>query len=163
MMTIRHCDRDTGLARLLKPSMARGRLRTWAALLGALVLSACAASTPPPRFSPVSPADANGPESTVPAPKPMLTGDGELAERPESTQEPAPGGMPGMEHHHQPPGLTGTEGGQMEHAAKDTAPETEATYTCTMHPQVSSKTPGKCPICGMTLVQKATKPKESQR
>lgn len=25
-------------------------------------------------------------------------------------------------------------------------------YTCTMHPSVHSKTPGKCPICGMTLV-----------
>src|SRR5580700_10245500 len=25
-------------------------------------------------------------------------------------------------------------------------------YTCTMHPSVHSKTPGKCPICGMDLV-----------
>src|ERR1700738_2367990 len=25
-------------------------------------------------------------------------------------------------------------------------------YTCTMHPSVRSKTPGKCPICSMDLV-----------
>src|ERR1700728_679381 len=25
-------------------------------------------------------------------------------------------------------------------------------YTCTMHPSVHSRTPGKCPICGMDLV-----------
>ena len=26
-------------------------------------------------------------------------------------------------------------------------------YTCPMHPQIISDTPGKCPICGMDLVQ----------
>jgi len=27
-------------------------------------------------------------------------------------------------------------------------------YTCTMHPEVISDTPGKCPKCGMDLVKK---------
>lgn len=27
-------------------------------------------------------------------------------------------------------------------------------YTCTMHPEVISYKPGKCPKCGMTLVKK---------
>lgn len=31
-----------------------------------------------------------------------------------------------------------------------------AKYTCPMHPQIISDTPGKCPICGMDLVQVAT-------
>ncbi len=29
-------------------------------------------------------------------------------------------------------------------------------YTCTMHPEVISNKPGKCPKCGMTLVKKTT-------
>ena len=28
-------------------------------------------------------------------------------------------------------------------------------YTCSMHPEITSDKPGKCPICGMELVQKA--------
>nr|WP_262497342.1 heavy metal-binding domain-containing protein [Niastella vici] len=27
-------------------------------------------------------------------------------------------------------------------------------YTCPMHPQIKMDKPGKCPICGMTLVKK---------
>lgn len=34
------------------------------------------------------------------------------------------------------------------------AKTTESYYTCPMHPQIHSATPGKCPICGMTLVKK---------
>jgi len=30
----------------------------------------------------------------------------------------------------------------------------KAVYTCTMHPEVTSNKPGKCPKCGMTLVKK---------
>jgi Cu(I)/Ag(I) efflux system membrane fusion protein len=36
----------------------------------------------------------------------------------------------------------------LEHAAKHLDP----TYQCPMHPEVTSKTPGKCPICSMDLV-----------
>ena len=63
----------------------RSRLLRAAICSGALTLMACAAVTPPPRFSPVSPADAEAPESAVPPPKALLTGDGELADRPEPT------------------------------------------------------------------------------
>ncbi len=44
-----------------------------------------------------------------------------------------------------------------------TPPGTAAHYTCPMHPEVVSPTPGKCPKCGMTLIQKpAAKRDESQ-
>ncbi|PTQ99737.1 hypothetical protein C8P68_102567 [Mucilaginibacter yixingensis] len=37
-------------------------------------------------------------------------------------------------------------------------------YTCTMHPEVLSDKPGKCPKCGMTLVKKAdTKKKPAEK
>jgi hypothetical protein len=32
---------------------------------------------------------------------------------------------------------------------------TSGSYTCPMHPEVSRAEPGKCPICGMTLVRRA--------
>jgi membrane fusion protein, copper/silver efflux system len=37
-------------------------------------------------------------------------------------------------------------------AAGAVAPGAIAYYTCPMHPSIRSETPGKCPICGMTLV-----------
>ena len=37
-------------------------------------------------------------------------------------------------------------------------------YTCTMHPEVISDKPGKCPKCGMTLVKKTdTKKKPAEK
>ena len=38
--------------------------------------------------------------------------------------------------------------------AKPAGAGVAATYTCTMHPEVTSDQPGKCPKCGMTLVKK---------
>lgn len=32
--------------------------------------------------------------------------------------------------------------------------ETQKTYTCPMHPEVTSDKPGKCPIFGMNLMEK---------
>jgi hypothetical protein len=42
------------------------------------------------------------------------------------------------------------------HSAKQGSQEnmSSATYTCTMHPEVKSDKPGKCPKCGMELVKK---------
>jgi multidrug efflux pump subunit AcrA (membrane-fusion protein) len=37
---------------------------------------------------------------------------------------------------------------------KEAKPSADAIYTCTMHPQVEQKGPGKCPICKMELVPK---------
>jgi len=38
---------------------------------------------------------------------------------------------------------------------KKAKPVAKVLYTCTMHPEVLSDKPGKCPKCGMTLVKKA--------
>src|SRR6188768_1858063 len=38
------------------------------------------------------------------------------------------------------------EQAEHEHAVSET-------YTCAMHPQITSDKPGKCPICGMDLVK----------
>ena len=37
-------------------------------------------------------------------------------------------------------------------AAKPDAPGGGPTYTCPMHAEITRPEPGKCPICGMTLV-----------
>src|SRR5664279_3307260 len=35
---------------------------------------------------------------------------------------------------------------------KDVVKADEHYYTCSMHPQIHEEKPGKCPICGMTLI-----------
>lgn len=39
-------------------------------------------------------------------------------------------------------------------AAKNQNAEATKTYTCSMHPEVVSDKPGKCPKCGMELIEK---------
>ena len=39
-------------------------------------------------------------------------------------------------------------------ATKDQNMEATKTYTCSMHPEVISDKPGKCPKCGMGLIEK---------
>jgi hypothetical protein len=41
-----------------------------------------------------------------------------------------------------------------------TAPQPQIDFTCPMHPEVRSKTPGKCPRCGMTLEARIPEPVE---
>jgi Cu(I)/Ag(I) efflux system membrane fusion protein len=40
-------------------------------------------------------------------------------------------------------------------ALPGTAPPAPSLYVCPMHPQISSETPGSCPICGMDLVARS--------
>lgn len=123
------------------------RIKPFAVLLSGLLLSACAGTTPPPRFSALDPADPKAPESAVEARAPLL-------ERPaEQTTAPAraasePRSM-GHEHHLEP--------------SSAEAPSTVDVYSCPMHPQVRQATSGKCPICGTTLVKQAGKPHEEHR
>jgi hypothetical protein len=103
------------------------------AVLTALFLTGCAGTTPPPRFSAVSPADAEAPEAVTPPPAPALMG-----ERDASGPEPAATTV-------KPAG--GHEGHSM-------AAPVDAEYSCPMHPEVKQASPGSCPKCGMTLVKR---------
>ena len=89
------------------------------------------------------------------------------------------GDMSGMQHGQmkmeQPAGASQPEKKALEAEMKKTSEEMKATsdamkqesdqkkrqsaaiYTCRMHPQIQSDQPGKCPICGMTLVKKKEK------
>jgi len=111
-------------------------------LLSLLALGGCAATTPPPRFAPVGPADVDGPESaTLPASPTLTTEPEALAAPPEA----------GHEEHHAP---TGHEHAEHAPASSDAATPAVESYTCTMHPEVSATEPGRCPKCGMPLVKR---------
>jgi FtsP/CotA-like multicopper oxidase with cupredoxin domain/uncharacterized Zn finger protein (UPF0148 family) len=50
-----------------------------------------------------------------------------------------------------------TSGENMQMNSDTAAMVNKTIYTCVMHPQVQQDKPGKCPICGMTLVKKTIK------
>ena len=66
-----------------------------AALVLALACVGCAGTTPPPRFSAVSPADPEAPEAATPPAAPVLTGGPDAA----PTPRPSPGPTPTPHHH----------------------------------------------------------------
>ena len=43
-----------------------------------------------------------------------------------------------------------------------THPASSVTYTCVMHPQIHATKPGNCPICGMKLVKRKNKGRQSR-
>ena len=112
------------------------RIKPFVALLSGLLLSACAGTTPPPRLSTPDPADPKAPESAVEPRSPVL----QPASEPATAAPAARGSTPmGLDHHMDlSSGEPSTPGG---------------VYSCRMHPQVKERQPGKCPICGMTLVK----------
>ena len=116
------------------------RIKPFVALFSGLLLSACAGTTPPPRFSTLDPADPTAPESAVEPQSPVLQPPSEQA-----TAAPAASGSTpmGPDHH-------------MEPSSGQPSPTADV-YSCRMHPQVKEPKPGKCPICGMTLVKRPAK------
>jgi rubrerythrin len=124
----------------------------------ALVLSSCATNFQPPPLSATNPASVEAKESVTPATKPMLGRD-TLTEK---TDEQLATNTPGS------PSFQPSEMQQMHHDTngmekmgvmkKDSGHEKtmsgKSYYTCVMHPQIHQDKPGKCPICGMTLIKK---------
>jgi hypothetical protein len=139
-------------------------------LIGVVLLASC--STPPVHFSNASndPANAQSPEAPLP-PTSQTLAIGESAEMVK-----AAGTMPGMMHgmHEQDAAHGASDMSGTKHPmpatkpgenAAPSAPQSTPTrfpattqaatlYTCTMHPEVISDKPGKCPKCGMKLVVK---------
>ena len=102
----------------------------------------------------------------------------------ENMQQMGPGDMSGMQHgqmkmddHQNMPNAGNAEGGkkavademkktseEMKKTSEEMKKKSEQTnsqdfyYTCRMHPQIHSDKPGKCPICGMTLIKKKGAP-----
>jgi len=112
------------------------RIKPFVALFSGLLLSACGGTTPPPRFSTLDPADPKAPESAVEPQSPVLQRPSEQA-----TGAPAASGSAPMEPDH-----------HMDPSPGEPSPPADV-YSCRMHPQVKERQPGKCPICGMTLVK----------
>jgi hypothetical protein len=127
-----------------------------------LLLSSCAANFQSPPISATNPASVNARESVTPVAKPMLGTDAVTRKTNELLAASAPGNpsfqpseMQGMHH-----GMSGMEGMQHEKtgATKTSSGEQPRSgkiyFTCPMHPQIHQDKPGKCPICGMTLIKK---------
>jgi len=106
------------------------------AVLTVLLLAGCAATTKAPRFSAVSPADAEAPEAATPPPAPALAGEAD----PKGLEPAGDTAKPAVGH----------EGHSMLAAPRPTDKE----YTCPMHPEVKQSSPGSCTKCGMQLVKR---------
>ena len=127
-----------------------------------MLLSSCAANFQPPPVSATNPASVNARESVTPIAKPILGTDAVTQKTNELLAASAPGnpsfqpsemqgmhhGMSGMEDmQHEKTGATKTGSGEQPRSRK-------IYFTCPMHPQIHQDKPGKCPICGMTLIKK---------
>ncbi|HWC60228.1 MAG TPA: heavy metal-binding domain-containing protein [Verrucomicrobiae bacterium] len=51
-------------------------------------------------------------------------------------------------------GMTGCKSSEHHHSMDNMNMEHAMQYTCPMHPEVVQNSPGKCPKCGMDLVEK---------
>ena len=126
-----------------------------------LVASACASVPAPATRSPQSPAHPDASEAATPPLRPGLMAEAASAFLPAAAgAEPHAGHampMPGEDQPAAPePGASagGHEGHHQGGPASPSAGPAQGPYACPMHPDVRSDKPGKCPICGMTMVEK---------
>jgi hypothetical protein len=124
------------------------------ALVLAALLAGCATTNVPP-LTPSNPASPEAREGRTSSP-PRLHGDELIQKADERLTGNAPiqpqyqtsemGNMPGMQHD-----MQGTHEGMNTNGEQKAA---KSYWTCIMHPQIKQQKPGKCPICGMNLVEK---------
>jgi Heavy metal binding domain len=113
------------------------------------LMAGCAASDPPP-FPPNSSADPQVHGSSNLARLALRDQTSEEIERALNATKKNVKSTETMQHDMH--NMSGVKHGEMQHTGEM---KTGATiYTCPMHPQVQLDKPGKCPICGMTLVKR---------
>ncbi len=102
------------------------------------------------------PANADAPAAVSPAYRPRLLATNKTFLSSEAGKGAGEMNMSGMEH--------------MDHTSNVSKPESSAQqeakksyYTCVMHPQIHRDKPGRCPICGMTLVKKGAVSSEEKK
>ncbi len=123
-------------------------------VMAALLLAGCAATTPAPRFSAVSPADKDGPEAGTPPPAPALASEPEALTPVPPAESPKPAG--GHERDSMPAEAPAVREHEGHSPSVPAAPSpADQWYTCPMHPEVKQASPGSCPKCGMTLVRRS--------
>lgn len=139
-------------------------MRTSTIVAAAVLVVGCA-SQPPPRPAAIDPANPAAQESPAPVLTPLVPpGAAGSAPAPASTPPDAsdhgghdhgvndpPGGPDAPLRAEPAPGATGTEHTH-DHAKPKPKAKEAMTYTCPMHPEISSPKPGQCPKCGMKLV-----------
>jgi hypothetical protein len=104
------------------------------------VTTACSPGPAPVSQSPRDPSNPTAAEGVSPvAPPPTLLASAAAGPQRSPANEPA-----GHDHGAAPVASSG--------AATADAGAAAVIYTCPMHPQITSPTPGRCPICGMNLV-----------
>ena len=127
----------------------------------AAVVGCASTNVQPPPLLASNPASAEARESVTPTAKPMLRRDaltkktnellaanmpGTPSFQPSEMHQRMGGDMEGMQH--DPSGAMKMEPGENKPV------NATSYYTCPMHPQVHEDKPGKCPICGTTLIKK---------
>jgi hypothetical protein len=137
------------------------RIRIFAGVFCTQWLIGCVANFQPPPLPATNPASVEANESVVPVARPILGRDALTQKTNERLAANTPGNpsfQPEMEQMHH--GTSGMEG--MKHDKTGTAkmdsgekPKSgKVYYTCKMHPQIHQDKPGKCSVCGLTLIKK---------
>jgi hypothetical protein len=127
--------------------MKTGRMLSLLTLLA--MLSACASANL--EIPENHPANSHAATRPLDLPAPLARMDA-----PPATDESTP--MPAGHHHHGSEPVAPSSQGAAAPApavapSSSAKPQSGETWTCPMHPQIVRSEPGKCPICGMTLVK----------